>query len=160
MGGNSTANTNTTTDGLSLEGLVIEKNGGFISCKSPLITPPLDLSSFKGIEIIVYGQGKNLKLAISCLGNRGGIADFFSRGLRWIVEFQTNETGSTHIKIPFTTLEPNIRAKRVPLPLSFNKASINQFQLLYSKFGISGKLNTKFIPGPIKILLTSIVAYT
>ena len=36
---------------------------------------------------------------------------------------------------------------------------ITQFQLLHSKFGEPGKINTEFKPGHIEILLRSISAY-
>jgi hypothetical protein len=56
-------------------------------------------------------------------------------------------------------LEPARRAKPVRLPLRFDPTCVNRFQLLYSKFGQPGKINSGFSPGPIKVFIKSISAY-
>ena len=44
MGGSSRAGCRVTPEGLLLEGELIEAGGGFVSCRSPRLQPPLDLS--------------------------------------------------------------------------------------------------------------------
>mgnify|MGYP000205127173 CR=1 FL=1 len=77
---------------------VIEENGGFISCRSPIINPPIDLSGFVGIQIDVEGNGHKLKFAISCRDKITSISDFISGGIRWVAEFETGAIGNTVIK--------------------------------------------------------------
>ncbi len=159
MGGSSQAFCNPNPSGLCLEGKLIEKDGGFVSCISPSFSSPLDLSSYRGIQIDIEGQGRTLKFAISCADNISRFTEFFYRGLKWVVELKTNLSGITSIKIPFETFQPNIRAKPILLPLTFSSSSITQFQLLCSKFGVSGNINPEFREGPFRIVLHSISAY-
>ncbi len=159
MGGSSQARCKSESVGLYLEGNLIEENGGFVSCRSPLFSSALDLSSFSGIQIEVDGQGRTLKLAISCGDTLTRFSESFSGGVKWVAELTTKEIGTTLVKIPFKKFQPNIRAKTVLLPIKFASNSIVQFQLLFSKFGIAGKLNSGFRPGPFSILLRSISAY-
>ena len=51
MGGESDAVCNVIKEGLVLQGQIVEEGGGFVSCRSQLFSPPLDLSSFKGIDL-------------------------------------------------------------------------------------------------------------
>ncbi len=159
MGGSSQATCESESAGLLLKGNVIEENGGFISCRSPLRSTPLDLSSFTGIQIEVDGQGRTLKFAITCRDPLTSFSKSFSGGVKWVSEFCTKEQGTTLVQIPFDDFEPSIRAKPIFIPMKFAFNSIVQFQLLYSKFGIAGKLNSEFKPGPFSILLRSISAY-
>ena len=160
MGGSSQASCKSIANGLCLEGNVVEKNGGFVSCCSPILKPSLDLSCFEGINIDIEGQGKTLKVAISCSDNLTRFTEYFSGGVRWIANVKTMQTGITRVKIPFDTLEPNIRANPIRFPLSFSPSSINQFQLLYSKFGVSGNLNSDFEEGPFRLTIHSLSAYS
>ncbi len=159
MGGSSEASCRAIPSGLCLEGNLIEKNGGFVSCCSPLFSPPLDLSEFNGIEIDVEGQGQTLKFAISSGDKFTRVSEFFSGGVKWVAELNTNKIGVSSIKMPFDTFLPNIRAKSIPFPLKISSASIIQFQLLYSKFSTSGRLNPGFKEGPFRIILHSIRGY-
>ena len=43
MGGSSNAFCKTSSKGLSLEGLLVEEKGGFISCKTPKYSPALNI---------------------------------------------------------------------------------------------------------------------
>ncbi len=158
MGGSSTAICSVTTDGLKLNGDLVEKGGGFVSCRSPLLSPPINLSEYRGLKLIVDGQGRTLKLAIACQDNFFGLTDFISGGLRWVAEVPTQIEGTTQLEILFSNLQPTIRAKRVTFPATFDPSTISQFQLLHSKFGRSGELNPGFKPGMIRILLRSIIA--
>ncbi len=160
MGGSSSAACKLNSRCLCLEGNVVEENGGFISCRSPVISPPIDLSGYLGIEIDVEGQGLKLKFAISCADRVTRISDFVSGGIRWVAEFETKEIGNTLVKIPFANFRPTIRAKPISFSLNFPLNSVQQFQLLYSKFGTDGELNTKFKSGPFSIIIRSINVYS
>ncbi len=159
MGGSSEAICKMTPDGLLLQGVVIEENGGFVSCLSPFLSPSLDLSQYNGIQLDLDGGGRTLKFAIACGDTFNRFTEFISGGIRWVVEVKTNKNGTTTVTIPFDDFKPNIRAKPIPIPLRFDPTSIVQFQLLHSKFGTSGNLNSGFKAGPLKILLRSISAY-
>ena len=160
MGGSSTADCISTAKGLLLEGNVVEENGGFISCRSEILKPPLDLSMFCGLEIDVDGEGQELKFALSSKDKFLGINKFIPIGLKWVYTFKTEISGTTKVRIPFKELKPNIRARKFKFPVIFNSKSILRFQLLYSRFGESGKSNQFFRSGQIKILLRSISAFS
>ena len=160
MGGSSQASCTPTSKGLLLDGIVIEEGGGFVSCRSPLLSPSLNLSSYRGLQLEVDGQGRTLKIGLSCERSVFRSGRLIPGGLKWVASFSTNQDGMTTIQIPFDSLEPAIRAKPVALPVKFDPSCINQFQLLHSKFGQPGKMNSGFRPGPIRILLNSINAYS
>ncbi len=160
MGGSSQAICSSSSEGLSLKGFIIEEKGGFVSCRSNIFSPPIDLSRFTGIQLDVEGEGRTLKFAISC--KRSGlnlVTDVFWGGLRWVTQFETRTSGRSCIRIPFDDLVPTIRAKPFPLPLVFNSDSVEQLQLLHSKFGTTGNLNSGFMAGSFHIILHSISAY-
>ena len=160
MGGSSVANCFTKDEGLHMEGVLIEEGGGFISCKSPYFKNELDLSTFKGIKLEIDGFGRIFKLAISCNKNYFGIPGLNINRIRWVSLIPTELDSTTLIKIPFREFKPALRAKPVLLPLPLNTSRIREFQLLYSKFGMPGKLNPEFTPGNIKVILRSISAYS
>ena len=95
MGGSSQGRCKVTSAGLSLEGTLIEANGCFVSCCSPLFVPPLDFTRFCGIQINIDGQGRTLKIAIACEGNFSRFTQFFSTGIRWVAEMETKKLGTT-----------------------------------------------------------------
>ena len=163
MGGSSEAVCKSSSKGVSLEGVVIEENGGFVSCKSPIFSKPLNLSRYEGFELKLDGRGRTLKFGVSCKYGIRGIKEFFldksPGGLRWVTEIETNRFRSTTVKVPFKSLEPTVLAKRITLPVKFKPNSISQFQLLHSKFGRPGELNPGFRPGKINFLLQSICVY-
>ncbi len=159
MGGSSFASCNVLEGGLILDGFLVEDGGGFVSCRSPVLDPPLNLSKFSGFDLEVEGEGRTLKLAIGCRDSLLGLTDLFYGGLRWIAVIPTEESGITKIKIPFKNLQPTVRAKPFTFPISFDETCITQLQLLYSKFGQAGELNQEFRPGPIRIKLLSIRAF-
>ncbi len=159
MGGSSQATCRLISKGLLLEGELIEEGGGFVSCRSPILSPSLDLSRFKGLRLEVDGEGRTLKLALACKGLLG-LNELMASGLRWIASIPTNTLGITKIQIPFNELVPAIRAKRVPLPIAFDPSGITQFQVLHSKFGHQNDINPGFMPGKIRVVLRSISAYS
>ena len=163
MGGSSEAVCRSTSKGLSLEGVLVEDKGGFVSCKSPIFTPPLNLSENTGFELKIDGRGRTLKFGVSCKYGILGIREFFldksPGGLRWVSEIKTKRFGTTTVRVPFDTLEPTVLAKKISLPIRFKSTLITQFQLLHSKFGKPGELNPGFKPGKINFLLQSISVY-
>ena len=163
MGGSSEAVCKVSSKGLSLEGFVVEEKGGFVSCKSPIFVPPLNLSSYKGFELKIDGKGRTLKFGVSCKYGIFGLKEFFldksPGGLRWVAEIDTKKFGTTSIRVPFENLEPTVLAKKISSPIKFKSESISQFQLLHSKFGRPGELNPGFKPGRINFLLKSISVY-
>ena len=160
MGGSSRANCRSTDIGLFLEGNLVEEGGGFVSCRSPVFNKPFDLSKFSGIILDVEGQGRTLKFAIACKKKPFSLSKFIDSDIRWVATIPTEKEGVSRIKIPFNILEPARRAKPVRLPLRFDPSCINRFQLLHSKFGMPGKMNSGFFAGPIKIFIKSIGAYS
>ena len=163
MGGKSDATCRNSRKGLSLEGVVVEEKGGFVSCKSPKFSPSLDYSEYQGFELKIIGRGRTLKFGVSCkygfLNLRELFMDKSPGGLRWVAEVKTNRFGTSTIKIPFETLQPTILAKKISMPIKFRSDSIIQFQILHSKFGKPGELNPGFKPGKINFILQSISVY-
>ena len=160
MGGSSFAKCRLSEKGLFLEGKLVEKGGGFVSCRSPVFYEPFNLSKFSGLILDVEGEGRTLKLAIACEKKSFSLSNFLKGDIRWVASIPTKKEGASRIKIPFKTLEPARRAKPVRLPLRFDPTCVNRFQLLHSKFGMPGKMNSGFFAGPIKILIKSISAYS
>ena len=163
MGGSSEAVCKISSKGLSLDGVVVEEKGGFVSCKSPKLKPLLNLSEYQGFVLKINGRGRTLKFGVSC---KYGILDFKELfldkspgGLRWVAEIETKRFGTSIVNVPFNSLEPTVLAKKITIPTKFKPNSINQFQLLHSKFGRPGELNPGFKAGKINFLLQSIGVY-
>jgi len=159
MGGSSRANCRSSDKGLFLEGNLVEEGGGFVSCRSPIFDKPFNLSKYSGLIIDVEGEGRTLKFAIACEKKPLSLSNLLKGDIRWVASIPTNKKGVSRIEVPFKNLEPARRAKPVRLPLRFDPTCVNRFQLLYSKFGQPGKINSGFSPGPIKVLIKSISAY-
>ena len=159
MGGSSRASCRSSDKGLFLEGNLVEEGGGFVSCRSPIFDKPFNLSKYSGLIIDVEGEGRTLKFAIACEKKPLSLSNLLKGDIRWVASIPTNTKGVSRIKVPFKNLEPARRAKPVRLPLRFDPSCINRFQLLHSKFGQPGKINSGFSPGPIKVLIKSISAY-
>ena len=159
MGGKSQAGCRLTPEGLLLEGDVIADGGGFVSCRSPLFRPPLDLSSFTGLRMAIQGEGRTLKFAVACSDGLMGLTEMIPGGLRWVTAVPTEAEGQSVVEIPFKDLQPVIRAKPVGLPVRFDCSAITRLQLLHSRFDESGSTNTGFRPGAIRLLIHSLEAY-
>ena len=160
MGGSSLAKCRSSEKGLFLEGNLVEEGGGFVSCRSPIFDKPFNLSKYSGLILDVEGEGRTLKFAIACEKKPLSLSNLLKGDIRWVASIPTKKNGVSSIKIPFKDLEPARRAKPVRLPLSFDPTCINRFQLLHSKFGQPGRMNSGFLAGPIKILIKSISAYS
>ena len=163
MGGRSSSSCRVTSQGLSLDATVVEAGGGFVSCRSPLYSPCLNLSAYTKFQLALIGDGRGFKLAVACADGMGGLTELVPGGLRWVADFATEPNSLSQIEIPFTSLTPTIRAKPVQalplgLPLRFDSGRITRLQLLHSKFSDDGGLNPQFRPGPLHLEVHSIHA--
>jgi hypothetical protein len=159
MGGRSQGQCRVGPGGLVFTGEVIAEGGGFISCRSPVYSPPLDLSAHEGLELELSGEGRRFKLAVGCADGVAGLTELIPGGLRWVSEFATEAEGVTRARVPFVQLRASVRARPVGLPLRFQAARVNRLQLLHSRFGDDGADNAGFRPGPIRFCLHAIRAY-
>jgi len=162
MGGRSSGVCRTTGQGLVLDAEVVESGGGFVSCRSPLFSPPLDLSAYRALRFDLLGDGRRYKLAVACADGMAGLTELIPGGLRWVAEFGAPE-GPCQVEIPFASLRASVRAKPVQglplgLPLRFDAARITRLQILHSKFGDDGGLNPGFRAGPLHLELHAIHA--
>ena len=159
MGGSSIAVCESSNAGLILKGNIVEKGGGFVSCRSPKYDPFLDLSKYRLFQLRIDGQGRSFKFAVACQDELLGLTEFIPGGLRWIKSFPTKRFGTTTVKISFEDLKPSIRANKVKFPFKFKPSKVKRIQLLHSKFGDQGLLNDNFKPGKIKVLIKSISVF-
>lgn len=163
MGGRSSGNCSVGLQGLRFDGEVVEEGGGFVSVRSPLFSPPLDLSFAHGLEIQLLGEGRRFKLAVACADGVAGLTELIPGGLRWVQEFGTEPEGLTRVSIRFADLIPSVRARPVEglplgLPLRFDPSRITRLQLLHSRFSDDGGANPGFRPGPIHLEIQAIHA--
>ena len=162
MGGRSSGQVHVHIDqGLVFDGEVVEQGGGFISARSPQLSPALDLSRDAALQLEIAGEGRRFKLALACSDGVGGLTNLIPGGLRWVSEFGTEAEGFTTVTLPFSELTPSVRAQPVQaLPLGylprFDPSRITRLQLLHSKFDDQGGLNQGFRPGPIHLVLRQI----
>lgn len=159
MGGQSSGSCQVGPHGLLFEGMLIAEGGGFVSCRSPLFSPPLDLSAYEGLELEMDGEGRSFKLALASADALSGLTELIPGGLRWVMEFATPVERSSTVRIPFTSLRPSVRAKPVPLPRRFDSSRLSRIQLLHSRFGDDGAPNLGFRAGAIRFELKAIRAY-
>ena len=156
MGGSSSAYCEISNSGLLLKGNIVEKAGGFVSCRSSLYKPSLNVSEYDSFVLNIDGQGRTFKFAVACEDDLLGLTEFIPGGLRWIKSFPTKKFGTTNVQIPFSELKPSVRANKVRFPFKFKPTKIKRLQLLHSKFGDDGLLNNEFKQGSIKVLIKSI----
>jgi hypothetical protein len=163
MGGRSSGSCSVGRAGLRFSGELIEQGGGFVSVRSPLFSPPLDLSAFAALRLDLAGHGRRFKLAVACADGVAGLTELIPGGLRWVHEFGTGVEGFSAVRIGFDQLTPSVRAQPIEklpmgLPLHFDAARITRLQLLHSKFDDAGGLNPGFRSGPIDLELQAIHA--
>ena len=163
MGGRSSGQCRTGTGGLSFDAEVVEEGGGFVSVRSPLFSPPLDLSAFGALRLELAGEGRRFKLAVACADGVAGLTELIPGGVRWVHEFATELEGFSQVRIGFDQLTASVRAKPIEglplgLPLRFDPARITRLQLLHSRFGDDGGPNPGFRPGELHLQLRAIVA--
>lgn len=158
MGGRSQGDCRATSEGLLMEAFVEPEGGGFVSCRSPLYAPPLDLSAYGALRLELDGDGRRYKLAMACRDGVAGLTELIPGGLRWVAEFSTQSSGTSVVTIPFNRLTASVRATPVGLPLRFDAAGVTRLQILHSKFGDIGGRNPGFRPGDLRLLVRSIQA--
>lgn len=158
MGGRSSGTTAVGPEGLRFGGEVVVEGGGFISVRSPLFSPPLDLSEARGLVLTLRGEGRRFKLAVACADGVAGLTELIPGGLRWVAEFSTRSSGTSTVVVPFNRLTPSVRATPVGLPVRFDPAAITRLQILHSKFGDMGGRNPGFRPGELQLLIRAIKA--
>ncbi len=163
MGGRSSGRCSVTSRGLRLEAEVVETGGGFVSCRSPVFSPPLDLSGQAAFELDLQGDGRHYKLAVACADGVAGLTELIPGGVRWVANFATAVDGPCRVRIPFHQLRASIRAKPVEtlplgLPLRFDPRRITRLQILHSKFGDDGAPNPGFRAGPLILEVMAIHA--
>ena len=163
MGGRSSGSCSTSDAGLRFDGLVVLEGGGFVSVRSPLFSPPLDLSDCTALWLDLAGEGRRFKLAVACADGVAGLTELIPGGLRWVHEFGTASEGFSRVRIGFDQLTPSVRAKPIEslplgLPLRFDPARITRLQLLHSRFDDGGGINAGFRPGPLHLALRTIEA--
>ena len=158
MGGRSQGAVQATSTGLELQAVVEPEGGGFVSCRSPVFEPPLDLSAYGALELELDGDGRRYKLAVACRDGVAGLTELIPGGLRWVAEFSTRPVGTSVVVIPFSRLTPSVRATPVGLPVRFDPAGVTRLQILHSKFGDMGGRNPGFRPGELQLLIRSIRA--
>ncbi|MFZ9228780.1 MAG: CIA30 family protein [Prochlorococcaceae cyanobacterium] len=164
MGGRSSGSvTINSAEGLVFDGEVVEQGGGFISVRSPLLSPPLDLSDAEGLVLTIAGEGRRFKLAVATSDGVGGLTNLIPGGLRWVTEFATNDEGDTTVEVLFSDLIASVRAQPIQsMPLGyaprFDRARMTRLQVLHSKFDDKGGLNKGFRSGAIHVVIKEICA--
>lgn len=163
MGGRSSGTCHTGPAGLRFEAEVVAEGGGFVSVRSPLFSPPLDLSAYRALRLDLAGEGRRFKLAVACADGVAGLTELIPGGLRWVHEFATAEEGFCSVRIGFEQLTPSVRARPIEtlplgLPLRFDAGRITRFQLLHSRFGDDGGPNPGFRAGALQLSLRAIHA--
>lgn len=153
MGGasESTINTGTEFEGKWRGFVTTENNGGFAGIRTKLVTPPLDCSECRGIQMKVKGDGQRYKFIARDDEEWNGIA--------WSLSFDTKADKWVDVKIPFTQLKPTKFAKTVVLSKGFDSKSLSAIQLTLSKFEYDGGLNPSFKEGPFELEVESITTF-
>ena len=162
MGGRSSGVCRIGPEGLVLEADVVEQGGGFVSCRSPLFSPPLNLGDYRALQLELRGDGRRYKLAVACADGVAGLTELIPGGLRWVAEFDTSVSSPDQppqlVEIPFAQLRASVRARPLNLPLRFDPAKVTRLQVLHSKFGDDGQLNAGFRAGPLQLALVAVRA--
>lgn len=58
-----------------MQAFVEPEGGGFVSCRSPVFDPPLDLSAYGALELELDGDGRRYKLALACRDGVAGLTE-------------------------------------------------------------------------------------
>ena len=158
MGGRSQGHCHCGSWGLEFTAQVVRQGGGFISCRSPVLSPPLDLRPFSALRLVMSGDGRRYKLGLTCNDLVSRASALVPGGLRWVAEFDTAANDTSTVVVPFTALRPVVRAKPVAMPMGFDAQRVSRFQLLHSRFNDSGGENPGFRAGPLRFTLHAIEA--
>ena len=158
MGGRSSGYCSVSASGLVLDADVVAEGGGFVSCRSPVYSPPLDLSTSQGVLLDLSADGRIYKFAVACGDGLAGLTELIPGGLRWVIDFTTEAGTRQRLPLRFDQLHASIRARPVDglplgLPLRFDPARITRFQVLHSRFGDNSEANPGFRAGPLRFQL-------
>lgn len=126
-------------------------SGGFASVRTRNFEPPLNLSSYSGLELEVKGDGQRYKFLIRDQDSWDSVGYSYS--------FDTVADEWIRVRIPFAETVPVFRAKTVPTASGLNPAQIRSLQLMLSKFEYDGALNPHFKPGEFRLLIQAIAVY-
>lgn len=151
MGGVSQSGIRLSNDVADFSGQVsTANNGGFASVRTRNLEPPIDLTGYDGIELLLQGDGNRYKFMLRGETQWDGVAHCAS--------FDTIANQFMTVRVPFCTLIPVFRARTLPdVPLKLDR--IRAFQLMLSKFEYDGGLNPRFQPGFFQLQVRSISAY-
>jgi uncharacterized protein YbjT (DUF2867 family) len=152
MGGVSASNIQLLEDTALFAGNVSTANsGGFASIRTKNFEPPFNLSSYKGVELRLKGDGQRYKIFLR--------TDAAWDGVGYSYSFDTVANTWIDVRVPFADLIPVFRAKTVKDAPSIDSSQIRSFQLMLSKFEYDNALNLKFSPGGFTLEVKSIKAY-
>ncbi|NMF82784.1 CIA30 family protein [Nodosilinea sp. P-1105] len=128
-----------------------ENSGGFASIRTRNFDPPLNLATYRGIELRVQGDGQRYKFFLRDRDGWDAIAYGYS--------FDTTPNEWVTVQIPFTELTPVFRAKTQPEAQPLDPGNIRSLQLMLSKFEYDKALNPHFTPGPFCLVVQTIAAF-
>lgn len=152
MGGVSTSSLQSQAGAALFTGTVSTDNsGGFASVRTRNFEPPLNLSSYSGIELRVKGDGQRYKFLMRDENTWDSTAYAYS--------FDTTADQWINIQIPFAQTVPVFRAKTVNTTHRLNTARVYSLQLMLSKFEYDKALNPRFRPGEFRLLIQGIAVY-
>ncbi|MBP0000689.1 MAG: CIA30 family protein [Cyanobacteria bacterium SID2] len=126
-------------------------SGGFASVRTQVLETPLDLSQYEGIQLRLKGDGKRYKFILRSDDRWDGISYCYS--------FDTVYGIWMTVRVPFSELIPNFRARTIETDEPFPTHRVTAFQLMLSKFEYDGTLNPKFQAGSFQLEIESIQAY-
>ncbi|TGG79048.1 MAG: CIA30 family protein [Aphanocapsa feldmannii 277cV] len=158
MGGRSQGHCHIGSWGLELTANLVAQGGGFVSVRSPVLDPPLDLSGYDAFRLTLRGDGRRYKFAVACADPISRASELIPGGLRWVKDFTSQAEGTTLVVLPFQDLAPVVRANPVGIPLRFSPDRIRRLQLLHSRFSDDGGKNPGFAAGPLRLTLLGIDA--
>ena len=142
MGGRSSSDVELTGDNTAIFSgfLSLENNGGFASVRGRF--PPLDLSAYEGVTLLVRGDGRSYQLRFRMDGSFDGVAHG--------TEFETKAGEWAEVNIPFNRLQPTFRGYRPPGAGPLDPSRIQQITFL-----IGDK-----IEAPFRLEIAWVKAYT
>jgi hypothetical protein len=153
MGGVSSSSLQFQADAALFTGIVSTANsGGFASVRTRNFEPPLNLSSYSGIELQVKGDGQRYKFLMRDEDSWDSLAYAYS--------FDTVSNQWILVRIPFNLMTPVFRAKTINNGQALNTARIRSLQLMLSKFEYNGALNPHFQAGEFRLEVKTIAGYT
>ena len=81
-----------------LKGNIVEKAGGFVSCRSPIYKPSLNVSEYSSFGLNIDGQGRTFKFAVACEDDLLGLTEFIQVDLDGLNHSQQKNSGQQMFK--------------------------------------------------------------